>query len=79
MKLQETIRQTDEEIQMHAGELFRLIDAVSKYKEHVGSKVSEVRRELSETVTEVSNIYRDSFPEKYSYVLEARRKIQRIE
>lgn len=79
LKLQETIRQTEEEIQMHAGELFKLIDAVSKYKEHVGSKVSEIRSGLSETVTEVSNIYRDSFPEKYSYILEARRKIQRIE
>jgi len=73
------MRQSEEKIQMHAGKLFRLIDAVSKYKEHVGSKVSEVRRELLETVTEVSNIYRDSFPEKYSYILESRRKIQRIE
>lgn len=79
LKLQETIRQTHEEIQMHAGKLFKLIDAVSKYKEHVGSKVSEIRSGLSETVTEVSNIYRDSFPEKYSYILEASRKIQRIE
>jgi hypothetical protein len=32
---------------------------------HVGSKVSKIKRELLETVTAVSVIYRDSFPEKY--------------
>jgi kinetochore protein NDC80 len=59
------VRQTEEEIQVHAQELFKLIDSVSKYKEHVGSKVSKIKRELLETVTAVSVIYRDSFPEKY--------------
>jgi hypothetical protein len=29
------VRQTEEEIQVHAQELFKLIDSVSKYKEHV--------------------------------------------
>jgi kinetochore protein NDC80 len=56
-----------------------LIDSVSKYKEHVGSKVSEIKRELSETVTAVSDIYRDSFPEKYSYILEACCQIEKTE
>jgi kinetochore protein NDC80 len=73
------VRQTEEEIQVHAHELFKLIDSVSKYKEHVGSKVSEIKRELSETVTAVSDIYRDSFPEKYSYILEACRQIEKTE
>ncbi|XP_045804577.1 kinetochore protein NDC80 homolog [Trifolium pratense] len=77
LKLQETMRQTEEEIQVHAHELFKLIDSVSKYKEHIGSKVSEIKRELSETVTAVSDIYRDSFPEKYCYILEACRQIEK--
>lgn len=39
---------------MRAGELFKLVDSVSKFKEHVGSKISEMRRDLSETAAAVS-------------------------
>ncbi|KAL2342163.1 hypothetical protein Fmac_010103 [Flemingia macrophylla] len=36
-KLQEAIKQSEEEIQKHASELFQLVDSVSKYKEHTKS------------------------------------------
>ncbi|KAK7328238.1 hypothetical protein VNO77_22340 [Canavalia gladiata] len=65
LKLQEAIKQSEEEIQMRARELFQLIDSVSKYKEHVGSKISEMRRDLSETVAFVSDAYRGSFPAQF--------------
>lgn len=54
LQLQETIKQSEEEIQMRAGELFKLVDSVSKFKEYVGSKISEMRRDLSETAAAVS-------------------------
>ncbi|KAG4948224.1 hypothetical protein AAZX31_15G046400 [Glycine max] len=58
LKLQEVIKQSEEEIQMHARELFQLVDSVSKFKEHVGSKISEIGRDLSETAAAVSDTYR---------------------
>ncbi|CAK8531207.1 unnamed protein product [Lathyrus sativus] len=79
LKLEETMRQCEEEIQMHGRELFNVIDSVTKYKEQLGSKVSKIKRELLETVTEVAEIYRKAFPEKYSYILEACRQIEKIE
>lgn len=73
------MRQCEEEIQMHGRELFNVIDSVTKYKEQLGSKVSKIKRELLETVTEVAEIYRKAFPEKYSYIFEACRQIEKIE
>jgi len=54
LKLEEAIKQSEEEIQKRAGELFQLVDSISKFKEHVGSKISEMRRDLSETAAAVS-------------------------
>ncbi|CAI8590457.1 unnamed protein product [Vicia faba] len=79
LKLEETNRQCEEEVQMHGLELYKVIDSVTKYKEQLGSKVSKIKRELLKTVTEVANIYREAFPEKYSYILEACRQIEKIE
>ncbi|XP_058752531.1 kinetochore protein NDC80 homolog [Vicia villosa] len=79
LKLAETARQCEEEIQMHGLELYKVIDSVTKYKEQLGSKVSKIKRELLETVTEVAAIYREAFPKKYSYILEACRQIEKIE
>ncbi|XVF65813.1 hypothetical protein PTKIN_Ptkin09bG0280900 [Pterospermum kingtungense] len=62
MRLQEVIRQSEEEIQMHARELFMVVDSVSKYKEHVESKISEMRVTLSETAAAVSDAYKGSLP-----------------
>ncbi|KAK7388056.1 hypothetical protein VNO78_22859 [Psophocarpus tetragonolobus] len=58
LKLQEAIKQSEEEIQMRARNLFQLVDSVSKFKEHVGSKISEMSKTLSETATAVSDAYR---------------------
>ncbi|KAL2324771.1 hypothetical protein Fmac_023829 [Flemingia macrophylla] len=60
-KLQEAIKQSEEEIQKHASELFQLVDSVSKYKEHVSSKISEMRRDLAETASAVSDAYKGPF------------------
>ncbi|XP_020220149.1 kinetochore protein NDC80 homolog [Cajanus cajan] len=62
LKLQEAIKQSEEEIQTRASELFQLVDSVSKYKEHVGSKISKMRRDLSETASAVSDAYKGSLP-----------------
>ncbi|XP_065872665.1 kinetochore protein NDC80 homolog [Euphorbia lathyris] len=61
-KLQETIEQTEEEIQMHGQQLFAVVDAVSKYKEHMESKISEVKSKLARTVDDISALYKDSCP-----------------
>ncbi|KAM4098165.1 hypothetical protein ACJW30_07G056200 [Castanea mollissima] len=61
-RLQEAVRQSEEEIQMSARELFSLVDFVSKYKEYVESRISEMKSNLSETVVAVSDAYKNSLP-----------------
>ncbi|XWS55201.1 hypothetical protein CRYUN_Cryun10bG0154300 [Craigia yunnanensis] len=65
LRLQEAIQQSEEEIQMHAHELFMVVDSVSKYKEHVESKISEMRVSLSETAATISDAYKDSLPAQF--------------
>ncbi|GAB4850206.1 hypothetical protein Ancab_029500 [Ancistrocladus abbreviatus] len=62
LKLQETMRQSEEEIQTCAYELFALIDSVSKYKENMESKISEVRKDLVGAAKSISNAYRSTLP-----------------
>ncbi|KAH1122780.1 hypothetical protein J1N35_005940 [Gossypium stocksii] len=62
LRLQEAIQQSEEETQMHARELFMLVDSLSKYKQHVESKISEMRISLSETTAAVSDAYRGTLP-----------------
>ncbi|MBA0551112.1 hypothetical protein Golob_022009, partial [Gossypium lobatum] len=62
LRLQEEIQQSKEETQMHVRELFMLVDSLSKYKEHVESKISEMRISLSETTAAVSDAYRGTLP-----------------
>ncbi|OMO62335.1 Kinetochore protein Ndc80 [Corchorus olitorius] len=62
LRLQEAIRQSEEEIQMHAQELFVVVDSVSKYKEHIASKISEMRAGLAETAAAVADTYKGSLP-----------------
>ncbi|XVE48708.1 hypothetical protein DITRI_Ditri01bG0023900 [Diplodiscus trichospermus] len=66
LRLQEAIRQSEEEIQMHARQLFMVVDSVSKYKEHVESKISEMRVSLSETAAAVSDAYKGSLPAQFT-------------
>ncbi|KAL1336315.1 hypothetical protein HN51_030704 [Arachis hypogaea] len=74
LNLQEAIKQSEEEIQMRARELLKLVDSVSKYKEYVGSKISEMNRELSETASAVSEAYRGSFPSQFTNILNTNRQ-----
>ncbi|WJZ84534.1 hypothetical protein VitviT2T_004134 [Vitis vinifera] len=60
LKLQEAIKQNEEEIQICAWELYALVDSVSKYKEHMASKISEMKSNLSETAGAVSDSYKGS-------------------
>ena len=66
LRLQEAIQQSEEEIQMHARELFVVVDSVSKYKEHVESKISEMRISLSETAASISDAYKGSLPAQFT-------------
>lgn len=70
-KLQEAIKRSEEEIQMHARELFTVVDAVSKYKEHMEAKISEMKNKLSETAVSVSGAYKRSLPAQFGISLDA--------
>ncbi|XP_026379333.1 kinetochore protein NDC80 homolog isoform X1 [Papaver somniferum] len=61
-KLQFTIKQQVEEIQMCARELLSLVDSASKYKEHMESIISDMKTALSETVEAVANAFEGSLP-----------------
>ncbi|KAK3219423.1 hypothetical protein Dsin_013397 [Dipteronia sinensis] len=49
VKLQEAVRQSEEETQIRASELLAIVDSVSKHKEYMESKISEMKSSLSET------------------------------
>ncbi|KAJ9552219.1 hypothetical protein OSB04_016264 [Centaurea solstitialis] len=59
-RLQETRKQCDEEIEMCGVELLGLIDSVSKYKELIRFKISEMKKEVSETAGAISQIHKAS-------------------
>lgn len=65
-KLQEAIRQCEEEIQIRALDLFALVDSVSKYKERMESKISKMNKGISETALTVSEAYKNSLPAQLS-------------
>ncbi|CAK9167262.1 unnamed protein product [Ilex paraguariensis] len=73
LKLQETTTQTEEEVQACARELLALIDSVSKFKEYVESKISEMKNALSETAGAVSNVQRESLPAQFGFDFAASR------
>ncbi|CAA6658902.1 unnamed protein product [Spirodela intermedia] len=58
LKLQKSIRESDEEIQMCASELVALIDAVSEYKECMESLVGEIQADLSETTQAIVDAHK---------------------
>ncbi|KAL9233720.1 hypothetical protein vseg_008678 [Gypsophila vaccaria] len=60
LKLQEETRQSEEETQLCAYELFALIDSVSRYKEHVEKNILDMRNDLSETTEFISNAYKNT-------------------
>ncbi|KAL1288745.1 hypothetical protein AAHE18_20G006300 [Arachis hypogaea] len=76
LNLQEAIKQSEQKIQMRARELLKLVDSVSKYKEYVDSKISEMNRDLSETASAVSEAYRGSFPAQFINILNTNRQLE---
>ncbi|KAI3953370.1 hypothetical protein MKX01_042348 [Papaver californicum] len=62
LKLEETIKQQEEEIQACARELLALVDSVSKYKESMESIISEMKTGLSETAEAVETAFTGSLP-----------------
>ncbi|CAN4108057.1 unnamed protein product [Withania somnifera] len=61
-KLQETVAQTEEEVQICARELFAVVDNVSKYKEHISSKVSLMKNDLAETPRAIADMHKAGLP-----------------
>ncbi|KAK9110058.1 hypothetical protein Sjap_018118 [Stephania japonica] len=59
-RLREVVKQSNEEIQKVESELLSLIDYISKYKEFMESKISEIKRNLSDTAGTVANAYKGS-------------------
>lgn len=66
LKLQEETRQSEQEIQVCAYELFALIDSISRYKEHMETKISEMKKDLSETAEFISTAYKNTLSARIS-------------
>lgn len=67
--LQEAIIQDEEETQMCARELWALIESVSKYKEYMGLKISEMGSSLTKTVASVSDLHKGSLTAQFGNIL----------
>ncbi|TXG53887.1 hypothetical protein EZV62_019143 [Acer yangbiense] len=65
VKLQEAVRQIEEETQIRASELLAIVDSVSKHKEYMESKISEMKGSLSETGLAISEAYKNSLPAQF--------------
>lgn len=70
VKLQEAVKEGDEEIQRCAAELLTLVDSVSKYKEFMEGKVSEMTNAVSETAKAIAEARMVSLPKKISQYFE---------
>lgn len=57
-KWHEVTAQTEEEVKLCSGEMFALIDSVSKYKEYMASKITQMKNELIETASNIADIHR---------------------
>ncbi|KAK4793990.1 hypothetical protein SAY86_011984 [Trapa natans] len=68
-KLQDSIRENEEEIQRCAFDLFTLLDSISGYKEHIQGKISEMKNSLSNTAKLISDAYRASPPTSFAQTL----------
>ncbi|KAL6184643.1 hypothetical protein ACLB2K_046043 [Fragaria x ananassa] len=71
LKLQEVTEQTEEETQKCARELFSIIESVSRYKEHVQSKIAEVKSDVSDTAAMLSNTHKGSLQSQYSFLFDS--------
>ncbi|CBI23899.3 unnamed protein product, partial [Vitis vinifera] len=78
LKLQEAIKQNEDEIQICAWELYALVDSVSKYKERMVSKISEMKSNLSETAGAVSDSYKGSLSAQFGITLDTSHRPNRL-
>ncbi|KAK4339960.1 hypothetical protein RND71_041422 [Anisodus tanguticus] len=62
VKLQETIAQTEEDVQLCARELFAIVDSVSKYKEYITSKIAMMKNDLAETAGTIADMRKAGLP-----------------
>ncbi|KAJ0247001.1 Kinetochore protein NDC80 [Hirschfeldia incana] len=60
VRVEEAVKQSEEEVQAVAAQLFALIDSISKHKEYMDSKILEVKTGVADTATAVSEIYKGS-------------------
>ncbi|KAL0848023.1 hypothetical protein Bca101_021270 [Brassica carinata] len=60
VRLEEAVKQSEEEVQAVAAQLFALIDSISKHKEYMDSKILEVKTGVADTASAVSEIYKGS-------------------
>ncbi|KAJ4895822.1 Kinetochore protein Ndc80 [Raphanus sativus] len=60
VRVEEAVKQSEEEVQAVAGQLFALIDSISKHKEYMDSKILEVKAGVADTASAVSEIYKGS-------------------
>nr|BAF63394.1 kinetochore protein [Olimarabidopsis pumila] len=61
LRLQEAVSKSEEEVQACAAQLFALIDSISKQKEYMDSKISEIKTGVADTASAVSEIYKANF------------------
>ncbi|XP_010517676.1 PREDICTED: probable kinetochore protein ndc80 isoform X1 [Camelina sativa] len=61
LSLQEAEKKAEEEVQACAAQLFAIIDRVSKHKEYMDSKISEIKTGVAKTARSVAEIYKASF------------------
>ncbi|KAM1023619.1 hypothetical protein ACFX2A_045466 [Malus domestica] len=71
LKLQDAIKQTEEETQMCTYGLMAVIDSVSKYKEYVQSKIFEMKRDVSETAVAVSDTHKSCLQSQFGFLSDA--------
>ncbi|XP_048437570.1 kinetochore protein NDC80 homolog [Pyrus x bretschneideri] len=71
LKLQDAIKQTEEETQMCAYGLMAVIDSVSKYKEYVQSKIFEMKKDVSETAVAVSDTHKSCLQSQFGFLSDA--------
>ncbi|KAM5585042.1 hypothetical protein ABKV19_004434, partial [Rosa sericea] len=79
LKLREVTKQTEEETQKCACELIAIIDSVSKYKEHVQSKITEMNQDVSDTAAMLSDIHKGSLQSQYSFLFDSSQRSESTE
>lgn len=71
MKFEEAVKQSEDEVHKCACELIALVDSVSKYKEYMQSKISEMKNDVSETAAALSNLYKGSLTTEFGNIFQA--------